>query len=317
MKDKPSVTVVIPSYNCLATLPQVLDSVRAQGIALEILVVDDGSSDGSQAWLATQKDVTAIVGEHQGVACARNLAIERAQGDLIAFLDADDYWQSDKLDQQLALHAANPQMAFSFTDYWYFVDGERIDRCGFADWPRFSQCLHQANIGTDNHAGKEEPLFYFEQMLPLLFTENMVGTSTVIARRDLLLQVGGFDTTLPSASDWDMWLALARLGTVGVVNLPLCDYTFMREGAISKNLDTRAAALKLILDKHRSAMRKHPLVCLRGYQRWVLALAEAKRCQGRHLTAMLTELAGFALWPHWRSLKTLLGDTRRLLMPRA
>lgn len=301
-------TVVIPTYNCLATLPAAIETVRRQHQALEILVVDDGSDDGSQAWLQAQSDIRVIRTERVGVSAARNLAIEQARGELVAFLDADDYWHPEKLAHQLALHRANPHLVMSFTDYRFRIDEQPSALRGFRFWPDFTRSLA---------AGGEPTSQVFPDFFSAVYRENMIGTSTVIARRSALLMVGGFDGQFRSASDWDLWLKLARTGAVGVVNRPLCEYTFGRIGAISGNHERRATAMKQILDKHAAWAWRQPVTLLAGYQRWLSARADCFRVRRAFGAAVLRELMGFCLKPEWQRLKVISGDTLRWLSLRA
>ncbi|UXI00233.1 glycosyltransferase family 2 protein [Photobacterium sp. TY1-4] len=301
-------TVVIPTYNCLSTLPKAVETVRRQGQAVEILVVDDGSEDGTQAWLQAQADLRVIRTERVGVSVARNLAIEQACGELIAFLDADDYWHPEKLMHQLALHDANPQLVMSFTDYRFLIDDQPSALRCFCFWPGFTRRLSACGDPQSQ---------VFPDFLSAVYRENMIGTSTVIARRDALLAVGGLDPQFRSASDWDLWLKLARQGPVGVVNQPLCDYTFGRVGAISGNHERRAAAMKQILDRHAASVRMQPLTLLAGYQRWFSATADCYRARRAFGGAVLRELMGFCLKPDWPRLKVISGDTLRWLSLRS
>ncbi|WP_413111335.1 glycosyltransferase family 2 protein [Thaumasiovibrio sp. DFM-14] len=298
------VTVVIPTYNCFKTLIAAIETVRAQKMPLEIIVVDDGSTDGSGEWLQQQTDITLLSTARLGVSKARNAAISQAKGELIAFLDADDYWHPDKLRFQLALHDANPQMVLSFTDYHFIVDDQATQRNGFRFWPRFVSALQPQASETGQ---------CFDNFVAHVYCENMVGTSTVIARRDALLAVGGFDASLRSASDWDLWLKLAQCGDVGVVNRPLGQYTFGRTGAISTNHGRRANAMKTILDRHVRSVWRQPVAMLIGYQRWFSAKADAKRAEHAYGRAMLTEGIGFLLRPRWLLAKRISNDTIKWL----
>ncbi len=299
-----TVTVVMPTYNCLKTLPTAIETVREQSYGVEIIVIDDGSDDGSSEWLTDQADIKVITTDRVGVSKARNIAIEAASGEYIAFLDADDYWHSGKLLHQLALHRANPDMVMSFTNYFFFMDDKRSDLHCFQFWPKFTRWL--------NFLGN--PFSYiFDDFLADIYRENMIGTSTVIARRDALQAAGGFDAKLRSASDWDLWLKLANAGKVGVVNEPLCDYTFGRVGNISGNHGNRADAMKTILDKHAHLLWRRPFSVLAGYQRWLSASADNQRFKQSYGRALLREIAGFCLKPDLQILKTISGDTMKML----
>lgn len=190
----PICSVVIPTRNCLAYPSAALGSVRAQKIdGLEIIVVDDGSTDGTAEW----SHLRVVRGPACGPARPRNLALTAANADLIAFLDADDIWSEGKLSQQIAFHQRRPDVGFSVTnylhidrdggthgtcfDYWHFTP-RRVDGSGFA-------VLHNPEA--------------------TLLGANVVGTTTVVARRRRLQIANGFREDLRSAEDWGLWLRLA------------------------------------------------------------------------------------------------------------
>jgi glycosyltransferase involved in cell wall biosynthesis len=106
----PLVSVIIPAYNAERYLIEALDSVRAQGHRpLEVIMVDDGSTDGTAGVVAQYPDVRYVYQANRGPAAARNAGLRLAQGDLIAFLDADDVWSDDKLAVQLTLLSARAE----------------------------------------------------------------------------------------------------------------------------------------------------------------------------------------------------------------
>ena len=141
-----TVSVVIPTFNCAAYLEEALRSVLAQTHpAREIIVVDDGSTDATASVVASfGAAVSYVFQANAGVAAARNAGMARARGDYIAFLDADDYWAPDKLETQLRLMAACPDVDLVCTDFW--LDGSavhesyirrkyRLFRTYVLDWP--------------------------------------------------------------------------------------------------------------------------------------------------------------------------------------
>ncbi|PSW11963.1 glycosyl transferase [Photobacterium rosenbergii] len=301
MSVETEVSVVIPNYNCLSTLPRAIDSIRSQGVAVEIIVVDDGSTDGSREWLAQQNDIKVLFSDRAGASQARNLGIEHCSNELIAFLDADDYWLGNKLSQQLDLHDHYPEMVMSFTDYMHITEaGEPIIGC-FAFWPRFRNKL------------SVEPVTIFPSFTPLLFAENMVGTSTVMVKKSALLKVGGFDPKLRSASDWDLWLKVAGAGEVGVLDCNLCHYVSDRADAISRDHGKRLNAMKHILDRHRHAVTNQPMALLSGYLRWVTGKAEFNRLKKAYLTSASQELFVLCLQPNRRRVKAAGRDILSLL----
>ncbi|WP_299016390.1 glycosyltransferase family 2 protein [uncultured Photobacterium sp.] len=302
MEEIQSVSVVIPNYNCLQTLPRAIESVRIQGGNTEIIVVDDGSTDGSREWLEKQGDIKLICSQRMGASKARNLAIHHCSHELVAFLDADDYWMKGKLAQQLALHQVHPEVVFSFSDYMHVSDtGESIIGC-FDFWPRFNALME-----------KQQRLSVLTNFLPILFAENVVGTSTVIVKKQMLIATEGFDSNLRSASDWDLWLRVAVQGPVGVIKANLCHYTSDRAGAISRDHEKRLQAMRQILNKHSRAVKYNPLALLAGYLRWITGKAEYNRIRKAYLTSMCQELFVCCFQPDWRRVKAAGSDILKMM----
>jgi hypothetical protein len=189
--DELSLSVVIPARNAEKTLARALDSVLAQRVTpLETILVDDASSDATAAIAAGFADhgvrVVAL-DKQRGAAGARNVGIEAATGDWIAFLDADDEWLPHKLEKQVAAIRARPDVSFVFCASHEFAPSGRF-------------------IG-DTYQGR--PVRDDENAWKALLACNFVATPTVVARRELLLRLGGFDEALKVAEDQDMWIRLA------------------------------------------------------------------------------------------------------------
>lgn len=185
---RPSVSVVIPTYNFAAFLPGAVEGVRAQGREdLEIIVVDDGSTDETPAVLEVLAKENANLRwfrqENAGAAAARNRGVGEARGRFVAFLDADDLWLPGKLAAQFEALAEKPEAAFSYTDVTLrHPNGVDEDlACGVADQPLLLQLLGG----------------------------NLFATPTVLARRECFEEVGLFDPSLRTGEDWDMWMRLA------------------------------------------------------------------------------------------------------------
>lgn len=124
-KQSPRVSVLIPVYNGEHYLKFALDSVHAQTFSdYELIVMDDGSTDQTAAIAQSDSSVHLIRGEHRGISVSRNLAIDAAKGEFIAFLDADDMWAPEKLEKQVAYLDNNPDSGMIFTDLKNFFDGE-------------------------------------------------------------------------------------------------------------------------------------------------------------------------------------------------
>jgi glycosyltransferase involved in cell wall biosynthesis len=189
-----SISVVIPARNASATLRRAIDSVLAQTLpADEIIVVDDGSSDATPA-VASMHGVRLIQQkEALGAAAARNAGVRAAQGEWIAFLDADDEWLPEKLGKQAARIELGQSMIFCASEE-FGPDGSSLG---------------------DTFRGR--PVCSTADAWKALLKTNFVATPTVMAPRALLLQLGGFNERLPLGEDQDMWIRLALAGRVAYV----------------------------------------------------------------------------------------------------
>lgn len=193
-------SVVIPAHNAAGTLDRALASVFLQDIPVpEVIVVDDGSSDGTAALAAAfaAGPVRVIRLEKcGGAANARNHGIAASCGQFVAFLDADDEWLPHKLERQLALLDANPAMDFVSC-------GARLIA------PDGSDC------GT-LYPGR--PPAWGGEAWRVLLAYNFIATPSIVVRRKALAAVGDFDTALKVGEDQDMWIRLALAGQLGYVD---------------------------------------------------------------------------------------------------
>ncbi len=300
MTTRPEVSVIIPTRDALQWLPAAVASIGPNP-NVEILVVDDGSTDGTLAWLGelavADHRVRFMHGSKTGPSRARNLAIGAVRAPLVAFLDADDRWLPGKLDIQLALHRAHPEIGFSFTDYRHITTSNE-DRGGcFAYWPRFA-----ARLGTAKDS------FILDRPVATLYAENLVGTSTVVARTDLLQQVGGFNTGLASAEDWDLWLTLAARAPVGVVPRVLADYLMHRPGNLTAKMDLRVMAMGLIAERHRlAALAEDPTADIGFKARICAARAEIAEADGHRFRSVALRIRALVYQPTRRAAYDLMG----------
>ena len=187
MPKKPLVSVVIPVFNGAAFIARSVGSVLAQTCKdFEIIVVDDGSTDDTLAFLAQLAQNSGIICLHQenaGPAQARNLGIQSASGKYIAFLDCDDIWVPEKLEAQLSILEGNPRPVLVHSNYEVIDPAGRVIQHAKAGQSR--DALHQAFTGGQ---------------APLL--------STILMPRTLLVRVGGFDSNLWVSEDSDLMLRL-------------------------------------------------------------------------------------------------------------
>ena len=243
-----TVSVVIPTYNSGALLQQTLDSALAQTVAPdEIIVVDDGSTDGTPDWVRAHYGarVTLIEQRNGGVARARNTGWRASSGDWIAFLDHDDVWYPDKLER--LLDAATPtERGAAGVVYarWREVDerGEPL-----------ADAAQLARQKWWRGARGEVFDWLFGWRCPI------VSMSVPIVRRELLERIGGFDPACVPCDDWDLWLRLARRCRFEFADETLVDY---RCYPAQQSRDERGAlrAARRVLGKHRFALAARPLL---------------------------------------------------------
>ena len=181
----PKVSIVIPTYNRMETLPRALDSVINQTfLDWELIVVDDGSTDDTAETILNDYPAVRIHRqENSGVSSARNVGVGLAKGVWIAFLDSDDAWLPEKLERQLSALSKEPEFRMSHTDEIWIRNGKRIN-----------QPKEYAKSG-----GR-----IYRLCLPLC----CICPSSVLLRRDLFDEVGGFDEAFPVCEDYDLWLRI-------------------------------------------------------------------------------------------------------------
>jgi glycosyltransferase involved in cell wall biosynthesis len=211
------VSVIIPSHNCAAYVPAAIESVLGQTYPPhEIIVVDDGSTDGTLDRLAPYRDrITLRSAPASGPAGARNGGLAAAAGDLVAFLDADDLWEPTKLGAQVEFFEAEAALGACFTDYTTF--GSDLEPpSGFAHAPRFPSVPRSA-LGHGRYALTSSTLV--ADFLPPCPIPCRI--STVAVRRECLARTGMFDGTLTVAEDLQMFSRLAHTCSFGFIDRSL------------------------------------------------------------------------------------------------
>jgi GT2 family glycosyltransferase len=200
----PTVTAIISTYDREALLREAVASVLAQTYEdWELIVADDGSTDGTRAYLATIADarVRPLLLEHSGdTISARQAAIDVARGRWVAFLDSDDLWLPEKLARQVAQLAEQPRCRWSYTAY------RLIDETG-APLPLRAPEAHHARSGWI--------------LGPLLTFDATASIVTLLVERTLLAEVGGFDMDFPIHGDYELVLRLAAASEACALAEPL------------------------------------------------------------------------------------------------
>lgn len=254
-------SVVIPTYNLAQFLPEAVESVRAQAWPdFEIIVVDDGSTDDTERVLerlSRENGVRCFRQENAGASSARNLGIQEARKEWVAFLDADDFWNAGKLAAQFEALEGKPSARFSYTDERLrFEDGTEAERASRAT---------------------EAPL------LPQMLVGNIFATPTALVRRECFDAVGLFDTRLRTGEDWDMWMRLAAHFESVRVARPLTTVRAASRVKFSLEVMERCTLLVLerlfacthvarvwpeVVEKRGAVYAWHYAVLARTYLRW-------------------------------------------------
>jgi glycosyltransferase involved in cell wall biosynthesis len=235
MTGRPSISVVIPTHNRRHLLPRTLASVLGQvGVDMEVIVVDEASCDGTEAYLHGLGDDRVRVVRHElarGTARARNAGIELAGADYVAFCDDDDFWAPDKLAMQLdALHR-HPEARWSVVGT--VIVNERLRIIGHRLAP----------------AGPE--------VARTLLARNVVPSpSGVMVATDLVREVGGFDPALPIMPDWDLWIRLALQSPLASCNRPLLAYLTHGQSQTGGGGATFDAEIEYLRDKFADDRRR-------------------------------------------------------------
>jgi len=191
------ISVVIPTYNRYEFLKRALESIYAQTyLPLEVIVVDDGSSDNTSQIKKDFPNITYLYQKNAGVSSARNLGIRNASCEWIAFLDSDDEWLRDKLALQVNFHKNNPKILMSYTDERWIRDSKEIKIP-----KKFKK------FGGD----------IFEECL----SHCIIAPSATLIHKILLDKVGLFDESLEVCEDYDLWLRVAVENNIGLVDKKL------------------------------------------------------------------------------------------------
>jgi glycosyltransferase involved in cell wall biosynthesis len=210
----PEVSVVIPTYNSARYLEPAVDSVLAQTFQdLEVIVVDDGSTDDTAALIrGLGPPVRYLYQPNSGVSAARNRGVAASTGRYVALLDADDTWLPEKLSRQLEALGTAPAWRLCYTAFF----------------------AADSDLNPIEVRHQEMPAGALES---LLTHGNVVGApSTIVCERRLFQQAGGFDPGLSQCADWDMWIRLAALTEFLYLDVPLATY---RMHGVSMSSDPR------------------------------------------------------------------------------
>lgn len=260
MTPVPSVSVIIPTRNRCALLGRSLECVRQQrDVDVEAIVVDDASEDGTAEFLARVSDLNLVVIRHErslGVAAARNAGLTRASNSWVAFLDDDDLWAPGKLAAQVDRMQSGTARCWSVTG--------------------------AAMLNSDLQILELQPPPDENELARTLLAYNVIpgGGSAVMARTELVRELGGFDPALRIVADWDLWIRLALAEQVAAVESPLAAYVWHQRN-MTRDLSTMRSELHYVTHKYEAERARLGVdVALDNWLDW---MADTQRRAGRRL----------------------------------
>lgn len=248
----PTVSVILPTYNRAHVVGRAIRSVLEQTYEdFELIVVDDGSTDGTEEVVRSFDDPRIRYIRHaqnRGGAAARNTGIRAARGEYIAFQDSDDEWLPEKLEKQMRIFEnSSPDVGVVYTAFYLNKNNMKIRI------PSSKITITDGNIHCE------------------LLKGNFVSTPTAVIRKNCFERAGMFDECLPRFQDWELFIRLSSLYLFRYIDEVLVN-AFYSLDSISANNDALLKAYNLILDKHIYSFRKD-----------ISALAEIQYNIGNHL----------------------------------
>lgn len=236
----PTVSVIIPTYNRADAIGRAIDSVLAQAYGdLEILVVDDASSDGTRDVVQGYED--GRVGyvpcrERGGAAKARNRGIGLARGEYVSFLDSDDLWEENKLHCDMEIMQADPGCLACTSGIVYVndKDGRVIARAPAQDLEVTREKVLRMECST---------------------------ALDLTVRKKVILDLGGFDESLPARQDWDLWIRIASMGHGRQERRDTYINRVKRGDQISSGRERKIQGTSKLLDKHRDLFEADRIAC--------------------------------------------------------
>jgi glycosyltransferase involved in cell wall biosynthesis len=269
------VSVIIPAYNAEPFIRDSVSSALAQTHRdLEVIVVNDGSTDGTKDRLREFGDRIRVHDQvNKGLPGARNAGASLATGSWIAFLDADDLWMPEKIERQLA--RSNAPMRYT----------DRLNFGARGDLPELQSLV--------------TPMYEGDLFLTLLLRGNFITVSSVLLRRDVFEKMSGFSTDLRSVEDMELWLRIAERHPISLCPEPLVSYRF-HAAAMSRNYVTMGRERRRVTERALRLERGRALDWRLRRQVWAQTWqtngGEAGRA-GARLQALSDFARAAAAWP--------------------
>jgi glycosyltransferase involved in cell wall biosynthesis len=263
--NAPLVSVLLPTRNRDSLLSRAIASVLSQTYPnFELIVVDDGSTDETETVVKGFSDerIRYVYQDHRGAAAAENLGTRLARGSFIAFIDDDDEWLCEKLEKQMERFALEGEdTAVVYTAAQFFKNGKH----------RF--------YGPPQSILVKNGSIYRE----ILNRTTYVPLVCAVVRRECLEEVGGFDETMPTSNDYDLWIRLSSRYRFQYLPEPLV-HVHYTAGSMSTTPTNTIVARKLLLEKHRRVFAKPEGRGIGAFFYWqigYLLLLQGERREGR------------------------------------
>lgn len=257
-KNLPLVSVVIPTYNRIKTLPVSISSVLNQTYRnLEVLIIDDGSDDGTEEYIKSIHDSRVKYRKSEtnmGPSAARNIGARLARGEFLAFQDSDDEWRSDKLEKQMEFMLDNNNISLVYCEFGMYQEGKLV---GF--WP-------SREISS---LKKTDDIFSYLLVLPL------ISTQTMVLKRKEFMEEGGFNENLKAYEDFEFSLRFSRKHRIGFVGEDLVRLN-ISPNSVSKRFGERIHTQFYMVREMLDALREKQL--LWDKMRIILNEAEKLKC---------------------------------------
>ncbi len=275
-ENKPTVSIIIPTYNRGQSIGRSIESVLSQTYQdFEVIVVDDGSTDNTRELVAGFNDERIRYVRHEenkGEAAARNTGIKAARCDYIAYQDSDDEWLPEKLARQIELlENASPEVGVIYTGFWK----------------------------TENHKRTYVPFSWVSQKNGDIHKEllkgNFIGSPVVLIKKECFSEVGLFDERLRNLVDWEMWLRISKHYHFRCVDEPLVVAHYDSDNA-SDDPDSLIDALELVLEKNCDEFEVEKKLLAKH---WInignLLVAKGRVKKGRHYIVNALRLYPFSI----------------------
>lgn len=243
--NKPTVSVIIPTYNRAHLLPRAIESVLNQTYQVfEVIIIDDGSTDKTREVVKsfTTPNIKYIKFEkNKGAAAARNIGINVARGEFIAFQDSDNEWCREKLTKQVELFKDTPsRLGVIYSGIWRIKNNKK-------------------NYVPSDKISKTEGNIY-----EMILMGNFIDLSAAIVKKECFSEVGLFDESLPCLQDWELWIRISKRYDFKYLKEPLVN-AYYTSDSISINYGKLIVAVEYILNKHFDEFKKYKRALVKRY----------------------------------------------------